>query len=121
MIIKLNNKDGEFYNYMGRFFGSRTVQRQTGDRMYDDDDKTWYIFLDHQEPVAFLSINKKVIKNIYGIEDKYIKELLDKVHDELIIEPSILTKAYINIYQDSKFKIIDTDSHINYVTICSNK
>ena len=39
MILKLTNKDEKFYEYMGKFFGSRLVQRQTNDRIYDDPDK----------------------------------------------------------------------------------
>ena len=39
MIIKMTNKDENFYQYMGKFFGSRLVERQTNDRIYDDDNK----------------------------------------------------------------------------------
>ena len=43
MIIKMTNKDEKFYEYMGRLFGSRLVEKQTNDRIYDDDSKEWYI------------------------------------------------------------------------------
>lgn len=42
----MTNKDDNFYSYMGRFFGSRIVQTETKDRIYDDNNKTWYIYLD---------------------------------------------------------------------------
>ena len=43
MIVKLKNTDEKFYQYMGKFFGSRLVERQTNDRIYDDASKVWYI------------------------------------------------------------------------------
>ena len=33
------NKDEKFYQYMGKFFGSRLVEKQTNDRIYDDNGK----------------------------------------------------------------------------------
>ncbi len=37
MIKRMRNTDRGFYGYMGRIFGSRQVQRDTGDRFYDDE------------------------------------------------------------------------------------
>ena len=42
MILKLNNKDTNFYNYMGKIFGSRPIEKQVNDRIYDDSNKEWY-------------------------------------------------------------------------------
>ena len=41
MIIQVVNTDEKFYKYMGKFFGSRTIEKQIIDRRYDDDDKVW--------------------------------------------------------------------------------
>ena len=43
MVVKMNNKLEGFYGYMGKIFGSRIVQRQISDRIYDDNDKEWHI------------------------------------------------------------------------------
>ena len=62
MVIKMTNKHQNFYQYMGKFFGSRLVERQTNDRIYDDDSKEWYIFLEKEKVMAFVSVSKNVIK-----------------------------------------------------------
>ena len=52
MIIKITNKDEKFYQYMGKFFGSRLVERQTNDRIYDDNNKEWYIYIEEEKVMA---------------------------------------------------------------------
>ena len=59
MILKTNNKEKDFYSIMGRFFGSRIVQNATNDRIYDDNNKEWYIYLNNDVPVAFISVASK--------------------------------------------------------------
>ena len=41
MIKKITNKEEDFYQYMGKIFGSRSIERQINDRIYDDDSKEW--------------------------------------------------------------------------------
>lgn len=99
MIVKMTNKDDDFYYYMGKFFGSRIVQTETKDRIYDDNNKVWYIYLNqNSKPCAFISVCDQVIKNIYSNSDDYLKKLLLSVMNEFVIEPSIVTKVYENIY-----------------------
>ena len=81
MIIKITNKDEKFYQYMGKFFGSRLVEKQTNDRIYDDDSKKWYIYLEENKVMAFVSISKNVIKNLYTIKEKCLEELLKKIQE----------------------------------------
>mgnify|MGYP003292759025 FL=1 len=57
MILKMDNKSKDFYNIMGKFFGSRIVQNKTNDRIYDDNNKEWYVYLENKNPVAFVSIS----------------------------------------------------------------
>lgn len=101
MIVKMTNKDDDFYSYMGKFFGSRIVQTETKDRIYDDNNKIWYIYLNKDsKPCAFISVYDHVIKNIYSNSDDYLKKLLLSVMNEFVIEPSIVTKVYEDIYAD---------------------
>ena len=116
MIVKMNNKEAEFYNYMGRIFGSRAIQNQTGDRIYDDDKKEWYIYLIDEKVVGFVSVNNNVIKNVYAIEAKYLEELLNKLNKENIISPSVVTKLYTEIYKACGF-VIDAEYYKNFVII----
>lgn len=117
MIIKLTNKDENFYQYMGKFFGSRLVQKQTNDRIYDDDNKTWYIYLDEGQAKAFVSINKNVLKNIYTTKEKYLEDILKQIQNENKITYSIVTNNYIETYQKCGFKISLDNTYKNFVTI----
>ena len=66
MIVKMTNKDEKFYQYMGRIFGSRVIEKQTNDRIYDDNDKEWYIALEENKVKAFVSISQNKIKNVFA-------------------------------------------------------
>lgn len=116
----MNNKDEKFYNYMGKQFGSRLIQNQTGDRIYDDDDKEWYINLKDEKVVGFISINdRNVIRNIYSTQEIYIKELLEKVSKDIVISPSVVTKLYMDVYKSCKFIVNESSDYKNFVIIAS--
>ncbi len=117
MIVKMNNKDEKFYEYMGKFFGSRLVEKQVNDRIYDDDKKEWYLYIENNVVLAFASIQNKIIKNIYGYKEKYLEKLLKYVKMNERISTSVLTKKYIQIYENCGFSIIESGSYKNFVTI----
>lgn len=79
MIVKMNNKCENFYQYMGKVFGSRIIQIETNDRIYDDSNKEWLVRLKDGVPVAFVSVIKNVIKNVYTTKEEYLEEVLDEV------------------------------------------
>jgi len=76
MILKLNNKSENFYNYLGRFFGSRIVELTTQDRIYDDNNKDWYIYTQNDIVTAIVSIANSKIKNIYTTNTSHLSTLL---------------------------------------------
>ena len=117
MIIKMTNKDEKFYEYMGRLFGSRLVEKQTNDRIYDDDSKEWYIYLEEDKVVAFVSISKNVIKNIYTTKEKYLEYILNLIKEENHITYSIITKSYAEIYEKCGFKISKNQDYKNFVLV----
>lgn len=121
MIIKMTNKDDNFYNYMGKFFGSRLVQNQTNDRIYDDDNKEWYIYLEEDNAKAFVSINKNIIKNVYATKERYLEEILNKIKEENNIIYSVVTNCYLDVYEKCGFKIWKERTYRNFVTICMEK
>lgn len=116
MIIKLTNKNNNFYEYMGKFFGSRIVQKETNDRIYDDPDKTWYIYLKDNISLGFVSISQNTIKNIYAVNPDYITDLLNEVKKDILISPSVVTNLYTDIYESCNFTI-NTTCYKNFVTI----
>lgn len=119
MILKMNNKSENFYSIMGSFFGSRIVQNTTNDRIYDDNNKEWYIYFNNDTPIAFVSISADVIKNIYSSKDDALIELLNYVKKEIKIKDSIVTKAYFDVYNQCNFIIVDSD-YKNFVKIRSD-
>lgn len=118
MIIEINNKDDKFYQYMGKFFGSRLVERQTNDRIYDDENKEWYLYLDKDIVVAFVSMQKGVLKNLYSYKEKYLEEILEYIKNKEKIRTSILTKKYIDVYKECGLQIINDNMYKNFVTVC---
>ena len=120
MIAKMDNKSKDFYSVMGKFFGSRIVQNETNDRIYDDNKKEWYVYFDNNNPVAFVSIMSGVIKNVYSIKEDFLIELLEYVSKETNIKDSIVTKAYKNAYESSGLVISEDGEYKNFIRIRSD-
>ena len=120
MILKMNNKSKDFYNIMGKFFGSRIVQNETNDRIYDDNSKEWYVYIDNDSPVAFVSISSNVIKNVYSIKDDFLLKLLQHITKEVTIKDSIVTKTYSNTYVASGLIVDESAEYKNFIRIRSD-
>ncbi len=118
MILKMNNKSQDFYTIMGKFFGSRIVQNETNDRIYDDNKKEWYILFDNENPVAFVSVVSNVIKNVYSINPEFLIELLQFVTKKITIKDSIVTKAYISAYESAGL-VVNNNGYKNFIIIRS--
>lgn len=118
MIVKMDNKSKDFYNIMGKFFGSRIVENKTNNRIYDDNNKSWYIYMDNNNPVAFVSIANGVIKNIYSVKDNFLIELLKYVSKKETIKDSIVTAVYSDIYDVCGFTS-SKDNFKNFIRIRS--
>lgn len=121
MVIKMTNKEQTFYQYMGKYFGSRLVEKQVNDRIYDDSNKEWYISLEENTVKAFVSISKNVIKNIYATDLKCLEEILNVVKNENNITYSIVTNCYIEVYEKCGFKVNNSQNYKNFVTIYIEK
>ena len=113
----MNNKSEKFYEYMGKIFGSRLIQNQTNDRIYDDDNKIWYIYLEEEKVVAFVSISNNIIKNIYTTKSKYLKEVLEEIKKENKITFSTVTNIYEKLYTEVGFKVNKTENLKNFVIL----
>lgn len=83
MIKRMKNIDHGFYEYMGRIFGSRQVQRDTGDRFYDDDGKEWIIDVRNGNVMSVVSIKDSVIKNVYADDIFSLIDVLKSIHAEV--------------------------------------
>lgn len=120
MILKLNNKSENFYNYLGRFFGSRIVELTTQDRMYDDNNKDWYIYVQQDIVTSIVSIANSKIKNVYTTNIAHLSTLLTTLNKDVKIEPSTVTNIYKDIYEKCNFNVSDL-GYKNFVKIWSNE
>ena len=102
---------------MGKFFGSRIVEKQINDRIYDDAGKEWYIYLEKDSAKAFVSIQKDTIKNIYTTKDEELKEILMQIRQERKIGASIVPKIYADIYKECELEVSGNEQYKNFVVI----
>ncbi len=121
IILKLNNKSDNFYNYMGKFFGSRVVQNKIHDRIYDDANKIWYLLLEEDKPVAFVSMTGNSIKNLYASKDEQLERLLNAILQKTEIDYSIVPNVYIETYKKVDLKIYDEKKYKNFMVIGSKE
>lgn len=119
MILKMNNQDKDFYKYMGPVFGSRKVESETNDRIYDDDKKIWYLYA-NQKPkkvLSLVSVSTNVIKNVYTTDEKYLIELLKEVQQDISIKSSVVPIVYKDIYKESGLTVTEINGYKNYISV----
>lgn len=105
MILKLKNTSKNFYLHMGPYFGSRKVEKVTHDRMFDDDNKEWWILFDKKHAVmSFVSISNNKIKNIYGEKAEFTVDILKKVFE--LVTSSIVPSCYEEQYEEAGYTIV---------------
>lgn len=121
MIKRVTNKVENFYQYMGKFFGSRLIEKQINDRIYDDEGKIWYIYLEEGKVMAFVSIKNNIIKNIYTTKEKYLEEILVRIKKENEITYSIVPNCYKKLYERCGFQVSKNQDYKNFVTIYMDK
>lgn len=113
MIKRMKNTDKEFYEYMGKIFGSRQVQRDTSDRFYDDDGKEWIINIDKNTVIAVVSAKDSVIKNVYAEDAFALIDVLKEIYPE--VSTGIVTSVYKEMYTAAGYEIIGEKK--NFLTI----
>lgn len=114
--MKLTNKEPEFYTVMGPVFGSRVVQRKTGDRFYDDDQKEWYIEQDEAgEVLAVVSVAGSVIKNVYAKDEAVLLKILKELY--YVITDSIVPSVYADIYREAGYNVDEEEKLKKFIKI----
>lgn len=106
MIIKINNQADKFYYYLGKVFGSRQIENITHDRIYDDDNKEWYLYINNGNPEVFVSVVGSKIKNIWSYNREHLIEILKKISVDLNIGDSIVTNLFKNEYIEAGYTIV---------------
>lgn len=119
MILKMNNQDKDFYKYMGSIFGSRKVEAETRDRIYDDDNKIWYLYTNQKSKkvLSLVSVSTNVIKNVYTTDEKYLIELLKEVQQDISIKSSVVPIVYKDIYKEIGLTVTEINGYKNYISV----
>lgn len=113
MIKRINNNQKDFYKYMGPIFGSRTVQRETSDRFYDDDEKEWILNIINKEIISVVSMKNNEIKNIYTKDPFSLIELLKMIYKE--VKCGTVPIVYLEIYSGAGYILME--EYKNFVKI----
>lgn len=118
-IRKMTNEDSGFYEIFGPVFGSREIQRKTGDRFYDDAGKEWYVKVDgHNNILAVVSISENDIKNVYG-DEQILQELLEYVLSR--VDTGIVPILYLPVYKKAGYSIEESGQLKRFVKIYGGK
>ncbi|MFB7302639.1 hypothetical protein [Heyndrickxia sporothermodurans] len=92
------------------------MQRITGDRFYDDDDKKWYIYYDKGNPMSFVGVLNGVIKNVWGEDKGCLIEVLKEVNKKESIQESVVPVVFQKEYEVAGFDIIG-NGYKNFIRI----
>lgn len=103
MQKRMSNTDRDFYKYMGKIFGSRQVQRDTGDRFYDDDGKEWIIDVQNGNVMSVVSIKDSTIKNVYADDIFSLIDVLKQIYPE--VSGGTVPIAYQEAYTAADYEI----------------
>lgn len=102
----ITNSDPDFYSYLGSIFGSREVERVTGDRFYDDDNKEWHIhFGEDGVPDAYASVAGAKIKNVYALNNDALVLLLGVLLPQ--VAGGVAPIVYADQFLKAGFKVED--------------
>ncbi|MGG3987666.1 hypothetical protein [Bacillus smithii] len=116
MILKLTNKSKNFYANLGKVFGSREVQKITGDRFYDDDNKIWYVYYSRGNPDTFVSVQSDKIKNVWTEHKNHLIEVLNQINKEIDVMESVVPAVFKDEYEKAGFLILG-NGYKNFIRI----
>ncbi len=88
-IVCINNKDNRFYSLMGPFLARRKIEKEIGYKIYDDDDKEWFVALEGNAVAGFCYRTEKPketfqIGSCYTVEEYRRKEVFKRLLTQAI-------------------------------------
>lgn len=98
-ILRLTRNDADFYTHLGPVFGSRTLEKETRDRFYDDPEKVWYLL--PGEGVA--SMLDGVIRNFWAADDTAAEALIQALLQDVERPRGILPRIYEKSFRRKGF------------------
>lgn len=105
-IKLITNQHKDFYKIMGPIFGSRAIEKITGDRFYDDDEKIWYLHFNSEGKVdVYISLKKNIIKNVFAFESDILVEVLVSITTD--ISKSVIPVIYENAFVLAGYTVVE--------------
>ena len=74
-ILRLERGDQRFYDYLGPVFGSRVIEKDTGDRFYDDMGKVWYVVPGR----GAASVRQGLLRNFWAADRETADSLVEAI------------------------------------------
>jgi len=64
-ILSLSRENKDFYRIMGPYFGSRSIAKEVGINIYDDESKEWFIASNGVAVLGIASLRGSVVSDCY--------------------------------------------------------
>lgn len=105
---------------MGQIFGSREIEKKTGDRFFDDDNKIWYLHYKNGSPNVFVSVDGSVIKNVWAESRGDLIDVLKQINKEVAVTKSNVPLMFKEEFLAADFKMLNSQ-YVKFITIVGGK
>lgn len=110
-ILRLERNDQDFYDYMGPVFGSRIIEREAGDRFYDDPDKVWYVLPNR----GAASVKHGLLRNFWAADDETADMLVEALRADNPHLSGVAPRQYEKAFADAGFQV--SEHHKNFIEV----
>lgn len=100
-ILRLERTSRDFYIYMGPIFGSRIIEKETGDRFYDDAEKMWYVAPGR----GAASMRSGILRNFWAADDETAQELVEAMVLDNRRLSGVAARRYENAFKTHGFTV----------------
>ncbi len=89
-VTRMTNKDKGFYSLLGPYLARRSVEKELGYRIYDDDEKTWFIAKETNDVQGFCYLAEKSdgkyqVGSCYVVHEYRKKGIFGKLIDAAVM------------------------------------
>lgn len=100
-VLRTDRTQENFYALLGPVFGSRSIEKETKDRFYDDAGKSWYVIAEH----AAASVLSGSIRNFWADSDAAADGILKKMLRDESTLSGVVPLAYEGAFRRAGFAI----------------
>jgi len=98
---KLRQSDEDFYALMGPVFGSRSIEKATRDRFYDDAGKIWYLI----PGKAAASVLENTIRNFWAEDGEAAKCVIEALKADYRRLRGVLPNQHETVFREQAFAV----------------